>query len=119
MKSCKQDTFLIGPARRMRGCRKRQRQQDPEAYTDRVRTQQEEYRRRPRKPESILNLRRANRERQRRYRQNQSDEQKRLHKEKDRNSKCLKRKQQENQSDNSVRTGDSISSNISNTITSF
>ncbi len=42
-----------------------QRQQDPEAYANHVKTQQQEYRRRTRKPESILNLRKVNRERQR------------------------------------------------------
>ncbi len=64
-----------------------QRQQDLEANANNVKTQQQEYRRRTRKPESILNLRKVNRERQRRYRLNQSNEQKSLRKKKDRNSK--------------------------------
>ncbi len=112
MKSKQRDTFLIGHARRMRKYRKQQRQQDPEAYANRIKTQQQEYRRRTRsailssnlataKLESILNLRLTNRERQRRYRLNQSNEQNTLRKEKDRNRKRLKRKrEQPNQSNN-------------------
>jgi hypothetical protein len=63
MKSNKQDTFLIGNARRMRECRKRQREQDSEAYANRVETQQKKYRLRIRELESILTLRKANTER--------------------------------------------------------
>ena len=95
MKSYKQGIFLIGHARRMWGCRKRQWQQDPEAYTNRIKTQQKECRLRPRNSESILNLCKANRERQRQYRLNESNEKKSLRKGKDRKSKRFKRKQQE------------------------
>ncbi len=41
-------------ARPMRGCRKRQRQQDPAAYINRVDTQQRKYRRRTGKSEAIF-----------------------------------------------------------------
>ncbi len=73
MQTNKQDTFLIGHTRRMRECRKRQRQQDPELYANRVKMQQREYRLCTRSKilsayqttqqlESILKLRKANRE---------------------------------------------------------
>jgi hypothetical protein len=106
IKSNKQDTFLIGHARRMRECRKRQRQQNPEVYRNRVNFQQKQYRLRTRskvlseheitkKLQSIIKARTANRQRQRRYRLNRSNEKKLLQQEKDRNYRRSKRKQQQ------------------------
>ena len=42
--SDRRDTFLIGHARRMHQCRKRQQQRDPGVYALRVRIQQQTYR---------------------------------------------------------------------------
>jgi hypothetical protein len=120
MKSTKQDTFSTGHARRMRECRKRKRQQDPVEYTNRVNTQQRQYRLRTQKLESILQMRKVNRLRQRCFRLNQSNDEKRVRKEKDRNSKHLKRKQQQqlqlNKSINNDESSISVSSNILHTI---
>lgn len=102
--SNQRDTFLIGHARRMQRCRKRQRQQDPEAYALRVRIQQQTYRLQQRSRllsghhptkqlKSLLNLRKSNRKRQNRYRLNQTDAQKHLRKEKDRKAKRFTREQ--------------------------
>jgi ribonuclease BN (tRNA processing enzyme) len=115
MKLNEHDTFLIGHARRMRECRKRQRQQDSMAYTNRVSTQQRQYRLHIHKLESIIRLRKANRERQQRYRLNHSNEQKNIRQNKDRKNKNLKRKQQQlNQYNNIDEKNKSISSNILN-----
>ncbi|CAF1505640.1 unnamed protein product [Adineta steineri] len=105
MKSNIQDTFLLSHARRMRNYRKRQQQQDPEAYKIRVNTQQTKYRlsnlstilsdRKTKQIlESIVTTRTANRERQRRYRLNLSREKTIQRQEKDRNYRRLKRQQQ-------------------------
>ncbi|CAF1127693.1 unnamed protein product [Adineta steineri] len=105
MKSNKQDTFLLGHARRMRNYRKRQEEEDTEAYKLRVNTQQKKYRlcnhstilsdRKTKQIlESIVTTRIANRERQRRYRLNLSSEKKIQRQEKDRNYRRLKRQQQ-------------------------
>ena len=87
LKSNKQDKFLLEHARRMRKCRKRQRQQNSETYRDRVNTQKREYRLHTRskvlshhqtkqKLQSVVKIRKANKERQRRYRPNRSNEKK-------------------------------------------
>ena len=102
----KEDSFLIGHARRMRENRKRQRQQDPKVYAEKLKIQQAEYRRRTRfhvlsesrmrqKLDSLITVRKATRERQRRYRLNCSNEKKNLQREKDRNYRLLKRKQEQ------------------------
>lgn len=104
MKSNKQDTFLVGHARRMHECRKRQKEQDPLAYALRMNLQQQQYRLRTRvnillkkqetsKLEAILQARKCNRERQRRYRSKLSNEQKSIIRKNDRNKKRLKRNQ--------------------------
>ncbi|CAF1403380.1 unnamed protein product [Adineta steineri] len=104
--SNKPDTFLVGHARRMRGCRMRQKQQDPNEYRKRVNTQKREYRLRMRNQilsdyqrsqrlQSIHKTRIANRQRQRRYRLQRSYERKTLQQEKDRNYRRLKRHPQE------------------------
>ncbi|CAF4612758.1 unnamed protein product [Rotaria socialis] len=102
MKSTKQDTFLIGHARRMRKCRQRQQESDPEAYRNRVRKQKIDYRLRTsfnvlsenqglQKNESLIKNRNKTLEPVRRFRHNQSDQQKELLLAKDRNYKCIKR----------------------------
>ena len=104
MKSKKRDIFLVSHARRMKQCRKRQQEQDPEAYRDRVNNQKRQYRlnmssavltdqQTAQKQRSILKTRKANRRRQRRYRLNQSEKTKCLYREKNRCSKRLKRQQ--------------------------
>ncbi|CAF2143527.1 unnamed protein product [Rotaria magnacalcarata] len=105
MKSTKQDTFLIGHARRIRKCRQRQQESDPEAYRNRVRKQKIDYRLRTsfnvlsenqalQKNESLIKNRNKTLERVRRFRHNQSDQQKELLLAKDRNYKCFKREKQ-------------------------
>lgn len=117
--SNQRDTFLIGHARRMRTCRKRQRQQDPLAYALRVRIQQQTYRLQqqskllsgnyPTKQlKSLLNLRKRNTERQRRYRLNQAHAKKILRKEKDKENKRLTREQKKlNHDNNTIISGSS------------
>ena len=114
--SNQRDTFLIGHARRMQEYRKRQREQDPQAYALRVRIQQQTYRLQQRSRlssghystiqlKSLLNLRKRNRERQRRYRSNQTNAQKNLRKEKDRNRKRLTREHKAvNHNNNSIKS---------------
>jgi hypothetical protein len=90
----------------MRECRKRQRQQNPKAYRNRVNCQQRQYRLRipskvlsdhqiTKKLQSIVKARKANREWQRRYRLNRSNEKKIFQQEKDRNYRRSERKQEQ------------------------
>jgi len=89
----------------MRQCRKRQREQNFEAYRNRVNAQKRQYRLRIRfiistesqtnqNGRSIAKTRRSNKKRQRRCRKNQSEQKKNLIREKDRLNKRLKRQQQ-------------------------
>ncbi|CAF4154970.1 unnamed protein product, partial [Rotaria magnacalcarata] len=89
-------------ARRMRKCRQRQQESDPEAYRNRVRKQKIDYRLRTsfnvlpekqalQKNESLIKNRNKTLERVRHFRHNQSDQQKELLLAKDRNYKCIKR----------------------------
>ena len=124
MKSNQPDTFLTAHARRMRQYQERQRQKDPEGYAERVRTQRKLYRLRQRSKllsgcpstqqlKSLINLRKINKERQRRYRLNQTDAQKDLRKEKDRNRKRLARAQNKlNDYNNNSESNKPVTSNL-------
>jgi hypothetical protein len=98
----KPDTFLVGHARRMRACRMRQRQQDPEEYKNRVNTQRRDHRLRTRnqllkKPRtntrsSTAKKRNSDRIRKCRSRRDRSEEKMAADRESDRNYRSQKRK---------------------------
>ena len=102
MRSNKADTFLLGHARRMRACRIRQRQQDPEGYKRRIAKQRRNHRLRARndllnKPQpnirnaSTPQRRKSDRERKRRSRNNQRNDKISGQRESDRIYRSLKR----------------------------
>jgi len=124
-KTNKQDSFLIGHARRMLQCRRRQKEKNLEAYRNRVNRQQKQYRLRRRyhvlsenqtkqKLNSIITTRKANRKRQRRYRRNQSNEKKCLRQEKDRKYQLFKRQNQQVNNSNSNKNIDKQISSLPN-----
>lgn len=105
MKSKKTDSFLIGHARRMRKCRQRQKENNPEQYKNKVKNQRRQHRLHPsfnvltesqtlRRIDSISKTTVKNRQRQQRYRLNQTAEQKSLRLNKDRIYQFLKRQKQ-------------------------
>ncbi|MBK6819476.1 MAG: hypothetical protein IPG85_07680 [Bacteroidetes bacterium] len=131
MKSQKPDSFLIGHARRMRNCRQRQKENNPELYKNKVNNQRREYRLYPRfnvltenqtlrRIDSVIKTRLKNRQRQRRYRLNQRAEQKSLRLDKDRIYQLLKRqKQQLQRSDRNNLIDAQILSDVANSVTNY
>ena len=131
MKSKKRDSFLIGHARRMRNCRQRQKENNPELYKNKVNNQRREYRLYPRfnvltenqtlrRIDSVIKTRLKNRQRQRRYRLNQRAEQKSLRLDKDRIYQLLKRqKQQLQRSDRNNLIDAQILSDVANSVTNY
>ena len=118
MRSNKPDTFLLGHAQRMRACRMRQRQQDPEAYKKRIAKQRRNHRLRARndrlkKPQpnthhsSTPERRKSDRERKRRSRNNQPNDKIAVQRESDRIYRSLKRK--------AIRLIDPLQNTIDNT----